>query len=374
VVLVLPSALEMRSRPAFRRQRRAVDWVADVDALRVALPQDEFVHAHVLDDWLADLGVGLVGSVFSGDALAQLYPRMSQRAAFVTARTGFVDERAAGQHAALAAPHPARPLDVVYRARDAPFHLGRAAQAKREVVLAAQERLRERGLRIDLAYGEEATIYGPAWLSFLAASRATLGAISGASALDRRGELVEAGLRFRRANPGASFDDFASTMPAGWDGHDFGAIGPRHLEAAVVRTAQALVRGSYGGALEADTHYLAIDPDFGNLDTVIERLADPVETERVAARAHADLVASGRHTLARFARQLEAAMLPLLSESRRPLPDRRWAAIAAGTAAWSTAVVRPPRAAYRVTKRRLPRVARALRGARRRALRDGTAR
>ena len=46
-------------------------------------------------------------------------------------------------------------------------------------------------------------------------------------------------------------------MPAGWDGHAFGAISPRHFEAALVGSCQLLVQGGYDGLLEPDVKHLA---------------------------------------------------------------------------------------------------------------------
>ena len=59
-----------------------------------------------------------------------------------------------------------------------------------------------------------------------------LGSESGASAIDRRGELVAAEQALLAEQPGLAFADFDAAQPAGWDGQLPGSIGPRHLEAA----------------------------------------------------------------------------------------------------------------------------------------------
>jgi hypothetical protein len=71
-------------------------------------------------------------------------------------------------------------------------------------------------------------------------------------------------------------------------------ISSRHFDAAGTGTCQMLVRGRYNGILQADEHYIALDPDLGNISEVIERFRDPTERARVADAAH-DLILE-RHT------------------------------------------------------------------------------
>ena len=65
-----------RWAPEFAARRPTFDWLAGVDALKIAFPQDEYNHAHVLDDWLADHGIQVVFSVFGSEHRALLYPRL----------------------------------------------------------------------------------------------------------------------------------------------------------------------------------------------------------------------------------------------------------------------------------------------------------
>jgi hypothetical protein len=146
-------------------------------------------------------------------------------------------------------------------------------------------------------------------------------------------------------------------MPAGWDGTPLGAIGPRHLEAAVAKTAQVLVAGDYDGILEPDVHYLPVRADFADADAVVERLGDTALLERLAARAHRDVVLSGRYGYAALAARIESVLdeeRPMTAAAANGAAIRR-AQLAAS--AYSTLVVRPPRWAYSAVDRVAPGVA-----------------
>lgn len=71
-------------------------------------------------------------------------------------------------------------------------------------------------------------------------------------------------------------------------------ISSRHFDAAGTGTCQLLLRGRYNDILEADHHYIALDPDLGNLTEVIERFRDPTERSRVAEAAYT--MVRDRHT------------------------------------------------------------------------------
>ena len=171
---------------------------------------------------------------------------------------------------------------------------------------------------------------GDRWFPFVASARAVLGSESGASAIDRRGELVAAERTMLAEQPCLDFADFDAAMPAGWDGQLPGSVGPRHLEAAAARTCQVLVEGGYDGVLEPDVHYLPVRPDGSNADAVVERLADHKLVEATATRAYADLVLSGRYGYAALAAQLERVLDEERPAGRRairrlatPCSDRR---------------------------------------------------
>jgi hypothetical protein len=62
-------------------------------------------------------------------------------------------------------------------------------------------------------------------------------------------------------------------------------ISSRHFDAAGTGTCQILLRGRYNDILNADEHYIAIDPDLGNFGDAITRFRDPDERRRVAEAA-----------------------------------------------------------------------------------------
>ena len=79
VVVLHYSLLCMRWEEPFERWRSSLDWIRRSDAVRIAMPQDEYVCAATLDDWLGDLDVQCVFSVLDGRHWPVLYPRESQR-------------------------------------------------------------------------------------------------------------------------------------------------------------------------------------------------------------------------------------------------------------------------------------------------------
>ena len=132
-VILDNTLLVARWAPEFAARRPTFDWLADVGALKIAFPQDEYNHAHVLDDWLADLGVDVVFSVFGPEHRELLYPRLGTTARFEKCLTGYVDELDVSRHAAVVLPHDRRALDLAYRAQalDAALRAARPAQAHR---------------------------------------------------------------------------------------------------------------------------------------------------------------------------------------------------------------------------------------------------
>jgi Glycosyl transferases group 1 len=80
-------------------------------------------------------------------------------------------------------------------------------------------------------------------------------------------------------------------------------VSSRHFDAVGTKTLQVMFPGRYNDILEADRHYLALRPDFSNIDQVLARFRDPAERERLTDAAHAHVMAAHTypHRLARLA-------------------------------------------------------------------------
>jgi hypothetical protein len=337
--------------PAIREQ---LTWLADVPALKVALPQDEYDHSAVLDDWLADLNVQLVGTNFDDRLRPLLYPRLGGTARFVHVLTGYLDERTARAVAPAVRPPADRPLDIVYRANRLPYWFGSHGQLKHEIAVRVAEAADRLGLKTDISTDPRDTIQSDRWYAFLASSRATIGCESGASALDRRGEIQATVRRALAGRPDLSLAEVSGLLPRGWDDYRFFAIGPRHLEAVLTRTCQVLVEGEYDGILRPHDHYLPLRRDFGNLTEVLAQVRDDDVVTRMTDRAYEDVYRSGRVTYAAAAKMFDAelAARPAVAWPLGSDAVLRWR-VRAGVAA--RLAVRLVRGGLRAVARRLPR-------------------
>jgi hypothetical protein len=315
----------------FEDYRRRFRWLARLECPKIALPQDEYDHAAVLDAWLLELGATSVYSCLNPEQWATLYPRLVERATFHETLTGFVDEGAAVALAGRILPHARRPFDIVYRAKKLPYWFGSHGQLKHRVADVVQKRAGDVGLRTDISTRPEDTIYGTGWLDFLMSGRAVVGVESGSSVLDERGEIQRRISRLLGDQPDLTFDEIDAQMPRGWDSYAFFAISPRHLEAVVTKTAQVLVEGRYSGVLEPERHYIPLRRDFSNLDEALGRLGDLEAVEAMTERAYRDVYLSGRNNLSVLAEQLRTearagrtarVSLPF-ALARRPSPPVR---------------------------------------------------
>jgi hypothetical protein len=304
-VVLHTTSLCMRWSVWFEPWRRRSEWLGELDCLKIALPQDEYHHAETLDSWLDDLGVTVVCTVLDDRHRSELYPTLSSRAAFYDVLTGYIDDHEAERMRARLVPAGERPYDLVYRARNLPYWLGSHGQLKHRIGEAAAAQAAEHGLTHDITTRPQGTVLGDAWLDFLGSGRATVGAESGSSTLDRRGELAAATDELLEANPGLTFDEFAAQMPAGWDEYRFFALSPRHLEAVVTKTAQILVEGRYSGVLEADRHYIPVRRDLSNLGDALEEAEDPTRLQDLVDQAYEDIYLSGRNSTRRLTETLE---------------------------------------------------------------------
>ena len=279
----------------------------DVPATKVAVPQDDFLRSAAINDFIEDFRVDVVLTPSPESQWPVIYDTVDRRRArFATVLTGYLLDDTVARTEAVVAATARRDIDIGYRAFHAPAWLGRHGQLKTTIADAVTPAARERGLVVDISTRAEDTLYGTDWLSLQARSRYTLGVEGGASVLDRDGSVRACSEAYAAAHPQAAFEEIEAECFPGLDGEiALRVITPRHLEACAARTCQVLVRGQYNGILEAGRHYIALEPDFSNLDEVLDEVASGERREEIVRAAYEDVVASGRYTYKAFVEHVE---------------------------------------------------------------------
>ncbi len=255
------------------------DFVAKSDAVKVALPQDEYDHTEVLDNWLANWRIDLIYSVCY-EHRDEFYPRAGKHAQIVEGLTGYIDDTDIALMQKFDTPFKERKIEVGYRAKALPAYFGRLGRIKSELGDHFRSRMEGRDLRLDISTHPGDVLVGDAWLRFLGNCKFTLGCESGSSLLDARGEIRECVEGQLQRNRSASFEVLEMTCFPNEDmKRVYSAIGPRLFEAAIARSCQILTPGKYAGALQPDEHYIPIAADCSNADEVFEQMLDETANE-----------------------------------------------------------------------------------------------
>ncbi|WP_338690967.1 hypothetical protein V5279_31120 [Bradyrhizobium sp. 26S5] len=299
----------------------AYDFIAKSDAVKVALPQDEYDHAEILDNWLSDWKVDLIYSVCY-DHHAEFYPRAGKHARVLEALTGYVDDADIGLMQRFAVPFKDREIDVGYRARALPAYFGRIGQLKTELGDRFRSSMADRQLKLDISTQARDALVGDAWLQFLGNSKFTLGCESGSSLLDARGEIRECVERRLQRNPAASFEELEQACFPGQDMRNvYTAAGPRLFEAAIARSCQILTPGNYAGALKAGEHYIALALDCSNVEDVYEQMQDEDANMARIEACYRALVEDPKFRYRNFVAGLLAEVRDAAVRKGRRLPD-----------------------------------------------------
>jgi hypothetical protein len=250
-------------------------FLAGSDAFKVAMFQDEQAYLPQRLELCEDYGIDCVFTCFEEPYSSRVYGSVASRVR--TCLPGYVGEDLRSLGGRLARPDEERPIDVGYRGRRPPAEWGPEAREKYEIAVEFSSRARSTGLVLDIETDEEKRIYGRAWPRFIASCRATLGTESGAMV----------------------------NIPGGEKRLPYRTIGPRHFEAAALRSCQILYDGKYSGVLHPMVHYLPLRKDFSNFDEVVARFREPEVRQRLTENAHRDLIASDRFGYRAFIRAVD---------------------------------------------------------------------
>ena len=226
------------------------------------------------------LPVALLVSQSSSDAVQQLYrrrlgcavcniPNTGLDEALFTARTPWAD----------------RPIDLGYRADDAPPYIGhRERRAIAEFFGAAAARY---GLTVDLSLNPKERFTEPEWAGFLDRCKGQLGVEAGGDFFELDDRTRTAVLEYQVEHPSATFEEIFAAFFANYGPSvPIRIMSGRQVEAAGTRTVQILFEGRYDGYFDPDVHYIPLKKDFSNADEAIRKFRDPALCEELTGRAH----------------------------------------------------------------------------------------
>ncbi len=288
---------EYRLDEGFRAWLRSCD-----ESVKVAFFQDEHYFCQKRFGFVNEFEIDLVYTHVSPQHIPRVWGRYAPRARAIFNIPGYVDEDLVAAAERFARSDAERDIDVGYRGRPLPPHMGAGSQEKRIIGERFTELAGATTLNVDIETDEEHRIYGDAWYRFLGRSRATLGVESGVSFIDLEDECLAEYRRLRAtAGRGATLDELQTGALGRWDGNiAYRTLGPRHLEAAAFRVCQILYEGEYSGAMQPMVHYIPLAKDFSNFDEAVAAVGDPAIRRQLTDRAYQDLVGSGRYSYATF--------------------------------------------------------------------------
>lgn len=284
-----------------------VQEISEHPAVKIAIPQDEFIHTDLLCEMVNMFNVDWVLSCAYENEWDNIYHLVDRdRVNFKTVLTGYLDEQTVERIKPMHRALNEREHYISYRAWRAAYWLGSHALHKVKVGEIFKDAALRRGLPVDISLNDSDTIAGDAWFDFLANSRATVGVEGGASILDRDGSYKAAVDAYVAEHPSASFEETRdAVLSDAPDDFTLACISPRHLEAVATKTCQVLIEGGFNDILKAGEHYIPVKPDYSNVEEALDQLADDALVDEMVERAYEEIVVPGRYTYRGFVREIE---------------------------------------------------------------------
>lgn len=284
----------------YNRLFKLLRYFRECSFLKIAMPQDEWIHTNLLNDFILDFGISKVFSVAPKSEWPVIYNKVDfSKVSFHRILTGYIDPSIVKKFANPELNN--REVTVGYRAYKAPPWLGKHGYLKTLIADIFKKKSIEADFISDISVKQEDTFLGDAWYKFLLNCKYFIGVEGGSTVLDPDGTIWEKGVKFLMANPNASYEEIEMNVFPGKEGSlNLVAISPRHLECCITKTCQILIKGSYNGILIPGKHFIELNPDFSNINSVIETIKDDTLREQIVNDAYKDIVVSNKYSYPEF--------------------------------------------------------------------------
>jgi len=290
------------SKSSLMKRAQKMSALKQLDALKIMLPQDEFIRTDELCDFINDFDIDYVFSVAPESEWPKIYHTVdSQKVKFFRILTGYLDDGTIERIQKFQKSMRNRSLDIGYRSWQGAPWLGRRGLLKAQIADVFREESEKFGFVTDISTRREDSFEGDDWYKFLLKCKYTIGVEGGASILDCDGSLKKQTETYLSLHPHAEFQEVEAACFPNLDGtFQLFALSPRHLEACATKTCQVLVEGEYNNILTAGEHFIEVKRDFSNLSDVLEIIKQDEQRNAIVERAYQDIVASGQYTYKSF--------------------------------------------------------------------------
>lgn len=254
--------------------------------------------------------------------------------------TGYVCDDLVFKCARYYKPFKYRTIDVGYRARNLPYHYGRGAREKSEIAERFIEAVRQTSLTLDISTREGDRIYGDDWYKFVANCKFMLGVMAGTSIFDMTGEVKQKTIDYLREYPTASFQQVEESVLAPYEEIiNYRQISPRLFECAASRVCMILFRDDYQGVLTAGRHYIPLEKDFSNIETVLQQMHDQTLVDRIVESSYSELIISDKWRYRKFMVEFDQTLERLGCEPSANSEEHRRVELLFQKDAWLRSIV-----------------------------------
>lgn len=277
---------------------KALQAVKRMSVVKAITPQDDFLDMKTVNEFINEFNINKVYTIEQESEWDVAFPFVDRsKVGFHKVLTVYIDDGTLARLDRLSSGFKERPLDVGYRAwRCAPW-LGRHGVLKGTLADIFNLRAEGTTLVTDVSVDDNATLFEDSWLRFMLQCRYFIGVEGGSSMIDFDGTIRKRTEEFVKQNPAAGFEEIERECFPGMDGKfKFYCLSPRHLEAILTHTGQALVEGYYDGVLQANRHYIPIKYDLSNMTEVIELMKDEDLRLGLCEQSYQDIVGSGTYS------------------------------------------------------------------------------
>ena len=264
-----------RPRDIYSRIREEWSFISDLDAVKLAFPQDDYHQTNDVDALFDALCVDVIYSV-EPNYMRMFYPRSGQSAEMKGVLTGYVDDNSVQSMTRLSRPFDDREFDIVQRVKMHPYFGGHFSQVKGRMAIRFEELASTRPLiKTNISTLPTDVFTGDHWLAFLGNGRFALGSEGGVSLWDPDGIFLDREREYLNQYPGASFTEVEAACFPGEDGrYVFSTVSPRLFECAMMGCSQILIEGEYLGLLHPWEHFIPVRQDLNDVADAIDATAD----------------------------------------------------------------------------------------------------
>lgn len=283
IIIFTSTFFDLLTEDKYRKIIEIISSEINKNAVKIAMPQDDYWISELRDEWLNSMEIDLVVSCLESKYWEYLYTNYRKKGKIIKGHTSLVNSRHITEFKKKKH-YEDRTIDVFYRTKKTPLYPNQLGLEKCVLGYEFEQIVEKNRLKLNLDVAGKIK-YGSDWLTAMSFSKSVISTPSGSSLIYKNKVDMKKLQSLKKYEKSVIDDILVQEFPENLQKLELVALGPRNLEASAVGCVQFITYNKPIGFFEPYQDFVPFQLESDSIQNVCKVIKNDKEMSYLASNS-----------------------------------------------------------------------------------------